>query len=169
MIGLQSSIRNTLVAVGVLATMGCGNPGGDDMEWSMDQRSYNLGAVGAFAEMVGAGVKELALSSPLEPMEMDAFLPLAAEITARHQVEVYRESDFLVTDLFASSLTDGFDVLLIYRGETLERYNTLKAEKATMLRDGIYEGTRRSELARLFGKMLSYTDQRVSELLSANQ
>ncbi len=168
MTGPQLSIRNIL-AVCVLATMGCGSPGGADMEWSMDQRSYNLGAVGAFAEMVGAGVKELALSAPLEPMEMDVFLPLAAEIAARHQVNVYRESDFLVTDLFASNLTDGLDVLLIYRGETLERYNTLKREKTEMLRAGTYEGVPRNEVARLFGKMLSYTDQRVSELLSANQ
>ena len=32
---------------------------------SIDQRSYRLGGIGAFAEMVGAGVKRLALSAPM--------------------------------------------------------------------------------------------------------
>jgi len=41
---------------------------------SIDQRSYRLGGIGAFAEMVGAGVKKLALSAAMPPEEMDALI-----------------------------------------------------------------------------------------------
>ena len=39
-----------------------------------DQRSYRLGAVAAWSEAVSVGVKELALSAPTTPDEMDALI-----------------------------------------------------------------------------------------------
>lgn len=154
------------------SVIGCDSMSDDQpaqADWTLDQRSYNLGSVGAFAEMVGAGVKELALSAPLTPSEMDVFLPHAREVAERHGVDVYRETDFFVTDLFAASLTDGLEVLLIYRGETLPKYLALKDQKQTLLEAGIYDGSARTDLARRFGKMLSYTDDRITELLDQNR
>jgi len=88
----------------------------------MDQYSYELGVVGAFSELISAGVKQLALSAPLSPEEMDQFQVDAEEIAARHGVSIYRESDLIVTDLFPSDVASGKDVLLLYRGTTLEEY-----------------------------------------------
>ena len=41
------------------------------MSKPIDQRSYRLGGVGSFSEMVGVGVKTLALSAAIAPDEMD--------------------------------------------------------------------------------------------------
>lgn len=166
----------TGVRVMVLATaavlsqaVGCGSAQDTTEEATpaaIDQRSYTLGAIAAFAEMVAAGVKQLALSTPLEPDAMDGIMDDARRIAAENGVELYRETDFMVTDLFSSELTEGKDVLLIYRGVTLEEYLALKREKARLIEAGAYEGAAREGVARRFGKMLSYSDEKIAELLA---
>lgn len=131
--------------------------GGGDI----DRRSYNLGGIGAFAEMVGAGVKELALSSPLPPDEMDGLVDAAEEIAARNGVRIYREDDFMVTDLFSAELTDGMDVLFIYKGDTLAKYMALKTKKAELIASGRYVGDEREGIARSFGRLLSYPKEKI--------
>jgi hypothetical protein len=139
----------------------CGSP-----EWVLDQRSYRLGSIGAFAEMVDAGVKKLALSAPLEPTEMDALMEEVLRIAEQHNVEIFLEPTFLVTDLFPAELTEGKQVLLIYRGGTLGEYQELKAEKYRLQATGQWEGEARQEIARRFGALLSYSDQKIEALLS---
>jgi hypothetical protein len=136
-------------------------------EGSIDQRSYTLGGIGAFAEMVAAGVKDLALSAPLEPGEMDSLMEEAQRIVASHDVEVYRETEFLVTDLFPAELTEGKHVLLIYRGETWQAYQALKAEKQRSVESGGWDEEARLEVARRFGRLLSYSDDKIRDLLEA--
>ena len=132
---------------------------------SIDQRSYRLGSIGAFAEMVEAGVKKLALSAPLLPGEMDALMEDARRVAAEHGVEVYREADFLVTDLFRSELTEGRDVLVICSASTLQEYLDLKAAKERLVTSGEYDGAARLEIARRFGALLSYSDEKIASLL----
>ena len=134
---------------------------------SIDLRSYRLGGIGAFAEMVGAGVKSLALSSPMTGSEIDDLLADAQRIAAENGAELFRETDFLVTDLFSSELTDGLEVLLLYQGTTLDRYQELKADKLRLIESGGYEGEARLEIARRFGALLSYSESRIEELLQA--
>ena len=50
-----------------------------NMNNQIDQRSYRLGGLSTFAEMVRVGVKTLALSAAVTPEEMDA---LAGRSTA---------------------------------------------------------------------------------------
>lgn len=134
-------------------------------EGSIDMRSYRLGSIAAFAEMVDAGVKELALSAAVDPAEMDEMEEEARRIAAEHDVEVFRETDFLVTDLFSTELTEGKHVLLIYRGETRQKYTDLKAEKLRLEADGEYAGESRLEIARKLGALLSYSDEKIEALL----
>ncbi|MBT8398283.1 MAG: hypothetical protein HKO65_10880 [Gemmatimonadetes bacterium] len=135
---------------------------------TIDQRSYRLGSIGAFAEMVGAEVKELALSAPMTQKELDALVEAAQGIAAENGAELYLEPDFLVTDLFSPELTNGKQVLLIYRGQTLERYQGLKAEKRRLEEEGRYQGEARLEIARRFGRLLSYSDERIEALLAGS-
>ena len=97
------------------------------------QKSYDreLGTVGAFSEIVNAGVKRLALSSPMSPEEMDEFYPLAVEAAAKYNVEVFREKELIVTELFPADVAAGKEVLLLYQGQTLEAYQKLKADQKT--------------------------------------
>jgi len=159
-----------VLAIGIMASTGCCEepPSQSDANTSIDQRSYQLGGIGAFAEMVSAGVKTLALSAPLEPVAMDALVQDASRIIEEHNVQFYRETDFLVTDLFSANLTDGKHVLLIYRGDTRQRYLDLKATKQQLLDSDSYVGSARSDIARQFGKLLSYSDEKIDQLLGVN-
>lgn len=133
---------------------------------STHDQEYFLGGVGAFSEMVQAGVKKLAISAPLSPMDMDRVMADAQRIAAEHHVEIFRESELLVTDLFADSVTKGKDVLLIYKGTTKDEYLRLKSEATKLQNAGQYHGAARTELSRRFGKMLSYPNARINELLA---
>ena len=74
----------------VITMMGCNRQ--ENAELVIDQRSYNLGEVGAFGEMVDAGVKKLALSAALSPEDMDALIEEAARIAKRNNVEIDRKN-----------------------------------------------------------------------------
>jgi len=156
----------------IFLPLGCG--GGESVSDdaggpSIDQRSYRLGSIGAFAEMVDAGVKKLALSAPMLPGEMDALVDDARRIAEEHGVELYRETDFLVTDLFSSELTEGMDVLVICGAPTLQEYLDLKAAKERLVSLGVYDEAARLEIARRFGALLSYSDEKIVALLVARE
>lgn len=132
---------------------------------SIDERSYNLGGIGAFAEVVGAGVKKLALSAPMSPEEMDALIEEAEKIVERNHALSYREMDFLTTDLFTAEITDGKHVLLIYTGSVKDEYLALKEEKKALVDQNRYQGKSREEIARKMGRLLSYSEEKIEALL----
>ncbi len=128
----------------------------------------SLGSIGAFAEMVAADVKRLALGPPLSAGEMEALLPRAKEIAGEYGVNVYRETDFLTTDLFPESVTEGKEVLLLFKSPNLEAYQQLKKDKDALVANGAYTGAERQEIARRFGRLLSYSPQKINSLLASN-
>jgi hypothetical protein len=132
----------------------------------IDHRSYQLGIMGGFAEVVKLGVKKLALSEVMSPGEMDDILEDALVIAKRNGVEMWREEDFLVTDLYAADVAAGKHVLLIYTGDTREAYLAIKADKAELVTAGKYEGAAREEIARRFGRLLSYPEKVIDDLLA---
>ncbi len=131
----------------------------------IDERSYNLGGIGAFAEVVGAGVKRLALSAPMAPEEMDALIEEAEKIVERNHAISYRETDFLTTDLFPAEITGGKHVLLIYTGSVKDEYMALKEEKRALISENRYEGEARRNVARKMGRLLSYSEEKIDALL----
>jgi hypothetical protein len=131
----------------------------------IDTRSYRLGSTASWSEAISAGVKELALSSPATPDEMDALIDEAGKIAARFGVSVYRETDLLVTDLFPEDVAKDKHVLLLYRQPTLDKYLALKQKKAELIEAGKYSGKAREDIARGFGRLLSYPDSVIDERL----
>jgi len=128
------------------------------MEDKIDLRSYRLGSFGAFSEMVKAGVKTLALSSAISPEEMDAMFDAAKDIATIDNLMLYRETDLIVTDLFPADVALGKHVLLIYKGNTLEEYFKLKNHKTELVEKDKYSGDARREVAKRFGRLLSYPE-----------
>jgi len=135
----------------------------------IDERSYNLGILGGFSEVVRLGVKTLALSEVMSPDDMDAMMADAAVIAERNDVLMWRETDFLVTDLYPADVATGKHVLLIYTGDTKDRYLKIKADKAALIAAGDYQGEARQEIARRFGRLLSYPEQVIDDLLSRDK
>ena len=132
----------------------------------IDERSYQLGVIGAFAEVVGVGVKKLALSSAMSPDDMAGLLEEAEKIVERNNAQSFLEIDFLVTDLFAVEVTEGKHVLFIYLDPVKDEYMSLKARKQKLIDDGQYEGEARKEIAREMGRLLSYPEERIEAMLA---
>ncbi len=135
------------------------------MAQDIDQRSYNLGILGGFSEVVRLGVKKLALSEVMSPAEMDAMMDDAMVIAKRNEVRMWRETDLIETDLYPADVALGKHVLLIYTGETLDEYLALKEEKAALVAAGNYTGEAREEIARRFGRLLSYPENIIADLI----
>ena len=162
------SKNSLIIAIAIPLFFGCSTDKQKSENLKMDQYSYELGVVGGFSELISAGVKQLALSAPLSPEEMDQFQVDAEKTAAKYDVSVYRESDLIVTDLFPSDVASGKDVLLLYRGTTLEEYLSLKSDKAKFEKNGDYDSKARIGVARRFGRMLSYSPREINRLLAQN-
>jgi hypothetical protein len=132
----------------------------------IDRRSFDLGIIAAFAEIVGAGVKTMALSEVLSPADADALEAEAGRIAQRNGVLIHREPDLLVTDLFPADVAKDKHVFLIYKGTTLEDYRRLKEDKARLEREGRYDAAARRRVAERFGRLLSYPQSRIDALLA---
>jgi len=135
---------------------------------TIDQRSWNIGVITAFAEIVGVGVKKLAISGTMAAAEVNSLWEEGSGIANDNQVSLYREPDLLVSDLFPADAARDKEVLLIYKGSTLEEYMALKRHKAVLVKLGEYSGKAREEIAMQFGKLLSYPESGIDALLKAN-
>ena len=84
----------------------------------------------------------------------------------KNNVSIYLEKDFLTTDLFPESITQGKYVLLIFTGKVKDKYMSLKREKEKLIKSGEYTGELRAAIAREMGRLLSYPEEKITELLS---
>lgn len=126
------------------------------------------GQVETFAEMVKSGVKPLALSPPLSPSEMDLFFAEATRIAEQYEIELYRESNLIETDLFSDSLIDSKEVLILYKGNSLLAYQALKSEIEEAKSSGTYSADQKIAFSRRFGRLLGYPVSRINEMLAEN-
>jgi catechol 2,3-dioxygenase-like lactoylglutathione lyase family enzyme len=135
-----------------------------------DSQNFNkeLGQIAAFAEVVNAGAKPMALSTPLSSGDMDTFYGLALAEAAKFNVEVFREDEFLATDLFPESTTANQEVLLLFQGTTLATYEEIKKDQKRLIDENQYEGAARRDIARRFGRLLGYQPSYINQLLSQN-
>ena len=119
--------------------------------------------------MVRAGVKKLALSHPCDTKEeRDSFLPEFDKLCKKYGVHYYVENESFLTDLFPLSLNQGKFNVIFYQDEVvLKEYLDLKAEKERAIADGKYADCREN-IARRYGKLLSYTDEGIQRLLDTN-
>lgn len=127
-----------------------------------------MGVLAAFAEVVSMDVKQIGLSEMFSEEEATKWEPVVNHIAERNGVKAYRENDFLVTDLFSPSRTNGLTLFLIYKGDTLEKYNALKKRKAELITNNQYDEPGRREIATGFGKLLDYSDDVINRLIASN-
>jgi len=137
-------------------------------EFTVENIYFHMGVVAAFAEVVNLDVKQIGLSEMFSADEASKWEPVIKHITERNGVLYYRESDFLVTDLYEASRTDGLTLFLIYKGDTLNKYKALKARKSNLIKKGKYDKKGRREIATDFGELLDYSDEVIDRLIESN-
>jgi hypothetical protein len=127
------------------------------MAYPIDQRSFELGVIFAFAEMVAADLKKMALSLPFLPKDYEPLVKDAKRIAKEEGVKLRLEKRLLTTDLFPEEITKGKWVFIIYKyPEVLERYLSLKSKKERLMRENNYKGKGRETIAVGLGELLSY-------------
>ena len=132
----------------------------------LNQRSYQLGMIYAFAEIVGSGCKRLAPSPTLTVEEFDVIWDDVRLIAEEYSLILVVDDDFLVTRLFNPEYTRGKRVIhLAAKPETLDEYKRLKElRRHSLEEDGLTEGVE-LELAWGLGRLLSYSDEAIRSLL----
>ncbi len=137
-----------------------------DLGPDIDELSFQLGMLNAFAEMVARDLKPLALGAPQDPSELEEVLPLAERLADSHGVSSYVEEDLLETLLFDSSAVEDKAVLILYRDDgVLEEYLQLK-ELEERRQKGSAETTQ-VEIAERFGRLLGYPEDELQKMLEA--
>jgi hypothetical protein len=132
----------------------------------LDRRSYNLGMIYAFAEVVGSGVKRLGLSPPLTEEEYESVIDDTRLIADEYGVTLHTDRDFLETLLFNPEYTRGRIVIhLADSGETLDEYLRLKERKRRLKEAGELTRAKEEEIARGLGALLSYSEEAIERLL----
>lgn len=130
----------------------------------IDRRSFQLGMINCFAEMVAAGVKRLAISPPLAPEEFEAIREASAAIVEGSGIRAYLETSLLVTDLQSADFTRGKWSVLYYKDpDTLTAYLALKERKQVLEGRGAYNSKARQQISRGFMRLLSYPDSVIDE------
>ena len=132
----------------------------------LDRRSYNLGMIYAFAEVVGSGVKRLGLSPPLTKEEYMDVIDDTRLIAEEYGVTLHTDRDFLETLLFNPEFTRGKIVIhLADSKETLDEYLRLKERKRRLEESGELTRAKAEEIARGMGVLLSYSEEAIERLL----
>jgi hypothetical protein len=127
--------------------------------------SYHLGMIYAFVEVVGSGVKPLALSPPLTREEHDRIKDTIKVMAEEYGVYTLVDENFLTTKLFNPAFTDGKVVVHFAKDPTiLERYIRLKELKTQRHREDTLAESE-DEIARQLGSILGYDEETVEGLL----
>ncbi len=130
-----------------------------------DLDSYHLGMTYAFAEIVGSGVKPLALSPPMTREEYDRLKEPIRLMADEYNVHLLVDEDFLTTKLFNPAFTEGKVVVHMAKdANTLDRYKDLKEMKTMKRRDGKL-GEAEEEIAVGLGLLLGYDKGTIADLL----
>lgn len=132
---------------------------------SFNRDSYHLGMIYAFAEVVGSGVKPLALSPPMTREEYNRIRNPIQMIADEYRVHVLVDEEFLTTKLFNPAFTEGKVVVHFAKDASiLDRYKRLKELKARKQKEGKL-GESEDEIARELGRILGYDESTIEGLL----
>lgn len=131
----------------------------------VETRSFHLGMIYAFIEVVASGCKRLALSPPMTAGEFHVVSDSALAVAEEYGVLTHADDDCLETRLFNPAFTRDKHVLLFVADRaTLDEYLALKELRARCLADGSL-AAHEEDIARRFGRLLSYGDEAVGRLL----
>ena len=126
------------------------------------------GAVIAYSEAIGFGVKQLGLSSVYSDEELEIMLKVINFASEKYGTLLYVEPYLLKSKLFRRDIAEGKTVVVIANNQkVLDEYMELKRLKEESDEKGKPEELE-LEIARRFGKLLSYDDKTIERLIAKN-
>lgn len=130
--------------------------------------SYYSGVNASFAEVVKLGCKKLALSSPYTDEEFKMMIEPTKQIAKDNGIPILVERDLLKTMLFPHDIAENRTVIMMAHNQSvLDEYAALKElKKESDKKDNPVE--RELDIAKRFGKLLSYNDANIGRLLKSN-
>lgn len=132
----------------------------------LDWRSYQLGVISAFAEVVDNGCKRLALSSPMTREQFDSVIDDTRLIAEERDLILHVDDDFLKTILFDHEPIRGKTVIhIVAEQATVDEYTGLKEKKRRHQEAGTLTDDVEHEIAWGLGRLLSYDDESIKDLL----
>lgn len=132
----------------------------------LDARSYQLGMIYAFAEMVASGCKRMALSPALTKHHLESIIHQARQIAREYDLILDVDSDFLTTKLFNPEYTRGKIVIHIAAEQAvIDEYKALKEYKKRHVENGTLTDEIEVDIAWKLGRLLSYSDEAIEDLL----
>lgn len=136
----------------------------------IDPYSYHCGVMDSFCEIVGAGVKPMALSHPFaSPEERAEYREYAAKMADQYGVLLTEEDSLPVTPLFPADACEGVYVFLFIGSQAVqERYRALRDRTAELRRTKQYDLQSRLEAARELGRLLGYTPEATERMIASN-
>ena len=130
--------------------------------------SFMAGTNIAFSEAVGLGLKKPALSSPYSPDQIEIMKKVTEYTSERCGTVTRLEPDLIKTMLYPRDIAKDKNVILIAKSTSVfEEYDALKKLKEESDAKGkpvVIE----LEIAREFGKLLSYDDEKIESLIQKN-
>lgn len=137
--------------------------------YKIDTVSYELGMINCFVEMVACGVKKMAISPPIDPKDYELINAESEKMVKGFGIKSYLTHSLIVTDLQSEEFTLGKWSILYYDSDdVLDEYLQLVKTKEEYVRQGTYGGENRKEIARAFGRLLSYPEHKIEEKISQN-
>ena len=118
----------------------------------------------AFAEVVGAGCKRLALSSPYDPELAEKMMEPTKVAAETYGVELKVETDLLKSKLFPEDKTV---IMIAQSREVLDEYARLKEKSRESAARG-HPAEMELDVARAFGRLLSYSEEKIEALIERN-
>ena len=135
----------------------------------IDVFSFQVGMINCFVEMVAVGVKQLAISPPLTPVDYEKIRPYSDQIVHGFGIQSYLETSLLQTDLQSPDFTRNKWSLLYYQTDNiLDAYQALKQKQARLKKTDRYDATACREISIAFMQLLSYPMPVIESKLSGN-
>jgi hypothetical protein len=130
--------------------------------------SYYSGVNASFAEVVKLGCKKLALSSPYTDEEFKMMIEPTKQIAKDNGISILVERELLKTMLFPHDIAENRAVIMMAHNQSvLDEYAALKELKKESDTKG-NPVELELEIAKRFGKLLSYNDANIKRLLESN-
>ncbi len=135
---------------------------------NFDVVSFMTGTNLSASEAVGMGVKKLALSSPYLDEQLDVMMKVTEYSSKRFGTVYLPEPNLLESKLFPRDIARGKTVVLIAHDQSvLDEYAALKELKRESDASGNSEDME-LEIARRFGRLLSYDEAGIERLIAKN-